>query len=78
MLPFRRVGSPLSYIPSHDQSPSASEEAWEPEAGGLLCMASVGEDENNLNPLPVEALEGGSSSHTDTNLTFKVMPGVQV
>lgn len=29
-------------LPSHDQILSASEEAWEPEAEGLLCMASVG------------------------------------
>jgi hypothetical protein len=28
MLPFRRVVGPLSHIPSHDQSPSVSEEPW--------------------------------------------------
>lgn len=42
-------------------------------------MASVEEDENSLNPLLVEALVGGGSSpHTDMNLTYRVMMlGVQ-
>lgn len=37
MLPFRRVVCPLSHIPSHDHSPSVSEEAWggPSEADGL-------------------------------------------
>lgn len=81
MLPFRRVVCPLSHIPSHDHSPSVSEEAWggPSEAEGLLCMASVGEYENNLTLPPSGGSEGeGLSSHTDMNLTFKVvLLGVQ-
>lgn len=34
-----------------------SQEAWEPEAESLPCMASVGE--NNLQPLPAEDLGEG-------------------
>lgn len=46
---------------------------------GLLCMASVGEYENNLTLPPSGGSEGeGLSSHTDMNLTFKVvLLGVQ-
>lgn len=44
-----------------------------------VCCAwpQLGEDENNLNPFPVKAL-GESLSHTDMDLTFKVMLSVQV
>lgn len=75
MFPFRRMGGVFS-LTSHDRSPSASEEAWEPEVEGLLYLASVGEDGIDLNPI-VEAL-GGSSSHIDMNLTFfKAVLGIQ-
>lgn len=64
MLPFRRVGGPLSHIPSLSGGLGARSRKF--AVHGL----SRGEQST---PPPSGGSGGGSSSHTDMNLTFKVM-----